>query len=283
MSTSTGVNLAQAYAPSCSPSDSTIRNLHTCFGLAPHSAKNGIGAQTEDYFTQCFDWDRYYASKPLGIDSLGIDSLGIDSFGIDPFSMDSMDMLYINHMGETEPSQKGSLDRCNSINKQIMPQEPKEDATATTHTVQESHQVFCNLNECSNRLCKVEEFSEHLCVVHPRGKKRRAGSAVGVGKSSVEFMISDGTWLFTRANICGNCQKRFVRKDSFERHMAIHTGKYGCGNCQKRFVRPESLERHMAIHTGKYRCGNCQRRFGHTESLERHQKKCQSRAQRLSK
>ncbi|XP_038854096.1 zinc finger protein 585A-like [Salvelinus namaycush] len=77
---------------------------------------------------------------------------------------------------------------------------------------------------------------------------------------------------------CLECGKTFTRIDGMVRHVRrVHTGErnHQCGDCGKRFFRKESLKRHSLVHTGEkpYQCSVCGQRFSQDGDRKRHEKR----------
>lgn len=76
--------------------------------------------------------------------------------------------------------------------------------------------------------------------------------------------------------VCAECGKTFSKKDSFKRHMAVHTGSkpHCCVICQKHFARRSQLRQHLLIHTGKkpFVCDICGKAFTQKPGLICHRK-----------
>lgn len=76
--------------------------------------------------------------------------------------------------------------------------------------------------------------------------------------------------------VCAECGKTFTKKDSFKRHMVVHTGckPHSCIICSKPFARRSQLRQHLLIHTGKrpFVCDICGKAFTQKPGLICHRK-----------
>lgn len=76
--------------------------------------------------------------------------------------------------------------------------------------------------------------------------------------------------------VCAECGKTFTKKDSFKRHMVVHTGckPHSCMICHKPFARRSQLRQHLLIHTGKrpFVCDICGKAFTQKPGLICHRK-----------
>lgn len=76
--------------------------------------------------------------------------------------------------------------------------------------------------------------------------------------------------------VCSECGKTFAKKDSFKRHMVVHTGckPHSCMICSKPFARRSQLRQHLLIHTGKrpFVCDICGKAFTQKPGLICHRK-----------
>ncbi|XP_025160401.1 zinc finger protein 28 homolog isoform X2 [Harpegnathos saltator] len=76
--------------------------------------------------------------------------------------------------------------------------------------------------------------------------------------------------------VCAECGKTFTKKDSFKRHMVVHTGckPHICLICSKPFARRSQLRQHLLIHTGKrpFVCDICGKAFTQKPGLICHRK-----------
>uniref|UniRef100_A0A1B6MBS7 C2H2-type domain-containing protein n=1 Tax=Graphocephala atropunctata TaxID=36148 RepID=A0A1B6MBS7_9HEMI len=76
--------------------------------------------------------------------------------------------------------------------------------------------------------------------------------------------------------MCTTCNKRFMTKLSFNRHLNTHKGKKEavCDLCGKAFSRADYLQTHYSIHLGKrnYACSQCPRKFVRSIHLRAHEK-----------
>ncbi|XP_077267816.1 uncharacterized protein LOC143900399 isoform X2 [Temnothorax americanus] len=76
--------------------------------------------------------------------------------------------------------------------------------------------------------------------------------------------------------VCAECGKTFTKKDSFKRHMVVHTGckPHSCMICSKPFARRSQLRQHLLIHTGKrpFVCDICGKAFTQKPGLICHRK-----------
>ncbi|XP_025073774.1 zinc finger protein 41-like [Pogonomyrmex barbatus] len=76
--------------------------------------------------------------------------------------------------------------------------------------------------------------------------------------------------------VCAECGKTFTKKDSFKRHMVVHTGckPHACMICSKPFARRSQLRQHLLIHTGKrpFVCDICGKAFTQKPGLICHRK-----------
>lgn len=76
--------------------------------------------------------------------------------------------------------------------------------------------------------------------------------------------------------VCAECGKTFTKKDSFKRHMVVHTGckPHSCLICSKPFARRSQLRQHLLIHTGKrpFVCDICGKAFTQKPGLICHRK-----------
>ncbi|KYM95201.1 Zinc finger protein Xfin, partial [Cyphomyrmex costatus] len=76
--------------------------------------------------------------------------------------------------------------------------------------------------------------------------------------------------------VCAECGKTFAKKDSFKRHMVVHTGckPHSCMICSKPFARRSQLRQHLLIHTGKrpFVCDICGKAFTQKPGLICHRK-----------
>ncbi|XP_023706476.1 transcriptional regulator Kaiso isoform X2 [Cryptotermes secundus] len=75
---------------------------------------------------------------------------------------------------------------------------------------------------------------------------------------------------------CVVCDKHFMTKLSYRRHMNTHGGKKGavCDMCGKTFSRPDYLQKHYMTHTGHrpHQCAECPRKFISSSQLKVHQR-----------
>ncbi|XP_046424748.1 gastrula zinc finger protein XlCGF58.1-like [Neodiprion fabricii] len=101
---------------------------------------------------------------------------------------------------------------------------------------------------CKRRMVTQENLDQHLLLQHE--KKERI--------------------------MCAECGKTFNKKDSFKRHMSIHTGNkpHLCPICSKPFARRSQLRQHLLIHTGKrpFVCDICGKAFTQKPGLICHRK-----------
>ncbi|KAL4231292.1 hypothetical protein ACF0H5_008872 [Mactra antiquata] len=78
----------------------------------------------------------------------------------------------------------------------------------------------------------------------------------------------------SRIHKCSYCEKRFITKSEWKRHMWTHTGErnYECKFCGKKFIQPSHLTEHVRLHTGKkpYHCNVCNRAFNTQSQVKLH-------------
>mmetsp|Transcript_27575 Transcript_27575/g.44879 ORF Transcript_27575/g.44879 Transcript_27575/m.44879 type:complete len:238 (-) Transcript_27575:213-926(-) len=83
--------------------------------------------------------------------------------------------------------------------------------------------------------------------------------AAGTSSSSSSSSSSNvGPWK------CVVCKRRIAFLRNIKPHLErVHTKRFECGNCKKRFFRRESLQEHIHVHTGesKHACRVCSQRF----------------------
>ncbi|XP_020797479.2 zinc finger protein 271-like [Boleophthalmus pectinirostris] len=79
-----------------------------------------------------------------------------------------------------------------------------------------------------------------------------------------------------RKHQCSVCKKRFKTKQSFQRHLRIHTGErpYSCSVCKNVFTQSSTYHAHMRIHTGEkpFSCSFCKKTFARNTSLVAHRR-----------
>lgn len=101
---------------------------------------------------------------------------------------------------------------------------------------------------CKRRMVTQENLDQHLLTQHEKREKI----------------------------VCAECGKTFTKKDSFKRHMAVHTGckPHSCLICKKPFARRSQLRQHLLIHTGKrpFVCDICGKAFTQKPGLICHRK-----------
>ncbi|XP_072744532.1 uncharacterized protein [Anoplolepis gracilipes] len=101
---------------------------------------------------------------------------------------------------------------------------------------------------CKRRMVTQENLDQHLLTQHEKRDKI----------------------------VCAECGKTFTKKDSFKRHMVVHTGckPHSCVICKKPFARRSQLRQHLLIHTGKrpFVCDICGKAFTQKPGLICHRK-----------
>ncbi|KAL0124425.1 hypothetical protein PUN28_006339 [Cardiocondyla obscurior] len=101
---------------------------------------------------------------------------------------------------------------------------------------------------CKRRMVTQENLDQHLLTQHEKRDKI----------------------------VCAECGKTFTKKDSFKRHMVVHTGykPFSCIICKKPFARRSQLRQHLLIHTGKrpFVCDICGKAFTQKPGLICHRK-----------
>ncbi|XP_014471772.1 PREDICTED: zinc finger and SCAN domain-containing protein 2-like isoform X2 [Dinoponera quadriceps] len=101
---------------------------------------------------------------------------------------------------------------------------------------------------CKRRMVTQENLDQHLLTQHEKRDKI----------------------------VCAECGKTFTKKDSFKRHMVVHTGckPHSCLICNKPFARRSQLRQHLLIHTGKrpFICDICGKAFTQKPGLICHRK-----------
>ncbi|XP_011862566.1 PREDICTED: zinc finger protein 41-like [Vollenhovia emeryi] len=101
---------------------------------------------------------------------------------------------------------------------------------------------------CKRRMVTQENLDQHLLTQHEKRDKI----------------------------VCAECGKTFAKKDSFKRHMVVHTGckPHSCMICTKPFARRSQLRQHLLIHTGKrpFVCDICGKSFTQKPGLICHRK-----------
>lgn len=101
---------------------------------------------------------------------------------------------------------------------------------------------------CKRRMVTQENLNQHLLTQHEKRDKI----------------------------VCAECGKTFAKKDSFKRHMVVHTGckPHSCIICTKPFARRSQLRQHLLIHTGKrpFVCDICGKAFTQKPGLICHRK-----------
>lgn len=101
---------------------------------------------------------------------------------------------------------------------------------------------------CKRRMVTQENLDQHLLTQHEKRDKI----------------------------VCAECGKTFTKKDSFKRHMVVHTGckPHSCLICSKPFARRSQLRQHLLIHTGKrpFVCDICGKAFTQKPGLICHRK-----------
>ncbi|KYN43425.1 Zinc finger protein 41 [Trachymyrmex septentrionalis] len=107
-------------------------------------------------------------------------------------------------------------------------------------------QYECHI--CKRRMVTQENLDQHLVTQHEKRDKI----------------------------VCAECGKTFTKKDSFKRHMVVHTGckPHSCMICNKPFARRSQLRQHLLIHTGKrpFVCDICGKAFTQKPGLICHRK-----------
>lgn len=83
---------------------------------------------------------------------------------------------------------------------------------------------------------------------------------------------------------CQFCNKQFVHKGDFNKHLRIHTKEqpFSCNVCNLRFAHTSNLHRHLRIHSGlkPFICEKCGKAFNRNDKLQSHQKSrnCKSKS-----
>ena len=79
---------------------------------------------------------------------------------------------------------------------------------------------------------------------------------------------------------CEKCNKSFVSKLGYDKHMNAHKGiyRYTCKTCNKGFTCTSNYKAHMATHTGLnyFQCHKCLERFKNYRHLQKHKSLCQN-------
>ncbi|PNF33038.1 hypothetical protein B7P43_G16366, partial [Cryptotermes secundus] len=116
------------------------------------------------------------------------------------------------------------------------------------------------------------------------------------------FADASGVNEETSSLICPYCQKKFLVKKIFKRHMAKHTGEWKCNKCQRlyssratlsshrcstkpnpvypchvckrEFLRRSYLDKHMLLHLENHPCTVCGKKLQSGKVLQNHQNYC---------
>ena len=102
----------------------------------------------------------------------------------------------------------------------------------TVHCVHGTQSYSCE--HCDGKLSRNNYYDRHLKEVH--------GFQI---RLNLDFARKE----FHYPHKCGECSKRFLRKESLERHMnTTHTSEremFPCKFCEKMFNRRDTMKRHM--------------------------------------
>uniref|UniRef100_A0A1B6GVQ2 C2H2-type domain-containing protein n=1 Tax=Cuerna arida TaxID=1464854 RepID=A0A1B6GVQ2_9HEMI len=135
--------------------------------------------------------------------------------------------------------------QCLECDIQFKSREELKDHLQSRHSLQQ-HMQICNM--CDKIFSCLQSLQEHCRREH------------------------DGAGCF----MCTTCNKRFMTKLSFTRHLDTHKGKKEaiCDLCGKAFSRADYLQTHYSIHLGKrnYACSQCPRKFVRSIHLRAHEK-----------
>lgn len=92
-------------------------------------------------------------------------------------------------------------------------------------------------------------------------------------QSSNDEKDSSKTIITTKKTYaCEHCNKTFMRKNSLNMHLSIHTNTRPCTCeiCNKSFANKKFLKSHKKIHNTKHKCKYCSKGFSVPSKLERH-------------
>ncbi|PSN32133.1 hypothetical protein C0J52_11756 [Blattella germanica] len=161
-----------------------------------------------------------------------------------------------------------------------------------------------NCDICNKEFHKADYLYRHL--------RKHTGEftcvsclAVFARKESLinHICFSDASVIAENASFtCPYCQKKYLLKKLFKRHMAKHTGEWKCDKCQrfyssrttlsshrctkkpsptykcqvckKEFLRHSYLDKHMLLHLENHPCSSCGKKLPSGEILDSHQLYC---------
>ncbi|CAM4276047.1 unnamed protein product [Leuciscus chuanchicus] len=136
--------------------------------------------------------------------------------------------------------------------------------------VKEESEELSEVKEESEELSEVKEECEELSEVKEEHHVKPGEKPLSRSKTKQTFLNKRAKKSFT----CTQCGKSLSGKESFERHMRIHTGEkpFTCDQCGWSFTCKQSLKNHMRVHTGEkpHVCHQCGKSFSNSSHLNGH-------------
>lgn len=130
--------------------------------------------------------------------------------------------------------------------------------------------------ECSESLNAITA-TKHMQHVHPDAVMQFQCTKCPLKQAKAGALFKHMRRTHTEKNrfVCPVCAKPFVRDETLQRHMVLHTTtserKFECTVCQNNFTKRKGLLRHMRIHEGvRYQCQQCDKSFSQSYGLQKH-------------